>query len=141
MSATTTAATCGSPVKNVFVGANGRKSNGGTSGTADSYTVLGGVSGMTALNISARLRATQYKSEFLDGTLYSLGGGIDLRSWGHFELEAGQRNEKDPRGFSPDRKINWQGLNLDILLGRHWFGLFSLERTSGERTTTRPTLR
>jgi hypothetical protein len=119
------------PVKNVYVGVNGRKSDGGTSGTADSYSLLGGVSGMTALNISARLRATQYKSEFLDGTLYSLGGGIDLKSWGHFELEAGQRNEKDPRGFSPDRRINWQGLNLDILLGRHWFGLFSLDRTSG----------
>jgi len=120
------------PRERFFVGFNGRRSSGGSSGTADSYTAIGGVRNLIgAWGLDASLRATRYTSDFVDGTLFSVSAGARIGAWGQWEVHGGSRNETDPNGFAPDRTITWEGVDFDILLGRQWFGLLSYERTSG----------
>jgi hypothetical protein len=109
----------------VRVGADVRRSSGGSVGEAMSYTGSAGVDRFTPLHLSLTGRATWYNTPTLDGRLYSGRVGVDPFAPVHLELNGGVRNEDtSPTAMVPGtthRHITWYGADLDLSLARGWF--------------------
>jgi hypothetical protein len=114
------------------IGADGRSSFGGPSGTATSYTGTAGLYQLTSLGLGVNARVTRYTNPRLDGWLYALGAGMDIAGPLHLELNGGLRKETEPLASPTGRSISWFGADLDVPLGRSWYLLLSGNRENGD---------
>jgi hypothetical protein len=115
-----------------FTSADLRHSGGGAAGGADGYSASLGVDRLTRLHLGVRGRGTRYTNARSEGWLYSLGTGLDLGRRAHLELTAGRLQETNLVDAAFDRTTDWYDLDLDLLLGRSWYWLFSGERNEGD---------
>jgi len=113
-------------------GADLRRSTGGDAGTADGYSVNMDVGGLTSANLGFQGRATHYANEENDGWLYEISTGVDAGSHVHLEAGLGHLDETSDREAALDRSADWIDLEVDVILGRHWFLLLSSEQYRGE---------
>jgi hypothetical protein len=118
-----------------------RRSDGGSSGTATSWTGTGGLDRFTPLRLSLTGRATWYSNPTLDGRLYSGRLGLDPFAPLHLEFNGGVRNEDTvPNPAIPGptkRHITWYGADLDLSLARGWFlSLSGTRETDPDLTST-----
>ena len=113
------------------VGADARVSTGGPSGRADGYSADLGWDGIGAANFSFQARTTEYANDHSDGWMHTLTSGLDLGRAAHLELAVGRVEETDKTDSTLDRTDDWYGVDVDILLGRHWYLILSKERYTG----------
>ena len=113
-------------------GADLRRSTGGDAGTADGYSVNVDVGGLTAANLGFQGRAAHYTNEENDGWLYEISTGIDAGSHVHLEAGLGHLDETSDREAALDRSADWIDLEVDVILGRHWYLLLSGEQYQGD---------
>jgi hypothetical protein len=121
--------------KQVYGGADWRRSTGLTSGTAQSYTGTIGINRLTRWNMGLSARATWYQNDNLDtdgnplalktsGQLYSGRLSIDPIVRLQLSLNAGLRQERNP--ISPDlQRSTWYDIDIDLNIARAWFASFS----------------
>ena len=122
----------------LYGGVDWRKSTGGSSGGADSWTATFGVNRIGRLSVGASGRATWYSSDNdstgsnpgavrTTGQLYSGRVSLDPAAAVHVELNAGLRREDNPNALVPQESA-WYGVDGDVSLGRAWFLALSLLR-------------
>jgi hypothetical protein len=114
-----------------LVGLDGRRSTGGTAGTATSYTLPLGALNMTADQIDVQLRGTSYTGPSLDGYLAALSGAINLGPRLRLDLHGGLRHDDYLLSAAETVTINWLGMTLDLIIGRSMYFNLSYDRTSG----------
>lgn len=112
-------------------GLRARINRGGISGQAESYTLTLGAHRITSLQLDFRTRSTNYSNLSTEGWLHSLSAGAYLLRRLHLELSGGVRQETSLLAAGEDRSVYWYGTDVDVNLGRQWYGLFSWERTEG----------
>ncbi len=117
--------------RHFVIGADGRVVTGGPSGRADGYSGNFGWDGLSRANMSFSLRGTRYTNDRSDGWMYALAGGTDLGRRAHLELAAGRVEETSLDDPTLDRTDDWYGLDVDLLLGRSWYMILSVERYTG----------
>ncbi len=117
--------------RHVLWGADGRRSQGGTAGAADSYTGTLGVVGYTRFGLGARARSTSYRSESVEGWLHSLSLSADLADWTRLELHGGVRIENGATLWVPEGNLNWFGVEWDAYAGRRWLISLTADRNRG----------
>jgi hypothetical protein len=122
----------------VYGGGDWRRSTGGSSGGANSFTSTLGVNRITKFNVGLSARATWYQNDVFSadttvsvmhtsGQLYS--GRLSIDPFGpiHLDLSAGLRQEDNPIAAGL-QKSTWYGVDADMNLGRAWFMSFSVLR-------------
>jgi hypothetical protein len=114
-----------------LVGIDGRRSTGGTAGTATSYTLRLGALNMTKEQIDVQLRGTRYTGPGLDGYLAAVSGSMSLGSRVRLDLHGGVRQDSGLLSASETETINWYGTLLDVIIGRSMYFNVSYDRTSG----------
>ena len=80
--------------------------NGGSSGSATTYTVTLGLGRMTPLHLSFTGRATRYQNSTLDGTILTGRLGADPWPAVHVDLNGGLRNGNVPLADPMHRNIS-----------------------------------
>jgi hypothetical protein len=120
----------------VRASADVRRSTGGASGAATSYTGSVGVDRLTPLRLSLTGRGTWYTTRDLDGQLYTGRIGVDPLGTLHLDLNGGLRTEDNPLTTPTRRRFTWYGADLDLYLARTWFLSLSGQREEGPETTT-----
>jgi len=105
-----------------------RDSRGGTSGEANSTTVMGSVTGLTRLRLGVRARGTAFAGTRSSGQL--LSGSIDMDPWGFLRLEAnGGTRRTTAAGLGlADTRLTWWGVDADVGIGRSLYLLLSTYR-------------
>ncbi len=119
------------PARRLRVGLDTRLSSGGSTGTANSYTLSLGVDRLSGLGASLRTRTTYYTNPQLHGWLQSAALGFDPGTRLHFELNGGVRSERDPAADPAASSVTWIGTDLDITLARAWYVMVSATRQRG----------
>ncbi len=117
--------------RQVYGGGDWRRSTGGSSGGANSFTTTLGVNRITKFNVGLSARATWYQNDVFSvdttaavlqtsGQLYS--GRMSLDPFGpiHLDLSAGLRQEDNPIALGL-QKSTWYGVDMDLNVGRAWF--------------------
>lgn len=112
-------------------GLRARINRGGISGQAESYTLTLGAYRISSLQLDFRTRSTNYSNLSNEGWLHSLSAGAYLLPRLHLELNGGVRRETSLLAAGEDRAVHWYGTDVDVNLGRRWYGLFSWQRTEG----------
>jgi len=115
----------------IQIGVDGRRSSGGDAGTADSYTLTFGMERIAKV-IGLHARATSYQNDYEEGSLYSLDLDFAVGPRLNLGVGGGRRDATHLSGFETNDNLTWVSLDLDVALGRGWFGLFSLERSDGD---------
>jgi hypothetical protein len=119
----------------VNVGADWRRSTGGTAGAADSYTGTFGLDRVTSLHLGVSARATWYQNQNdstlnnpgakrTSGQLYSGRLGLDPAGPVHIDFNGGIRREDNPVNTTLQTST-WYGVDLDASVARSWFVSFS----------------
>jgi hypothetical protein len=108
--------------RRVRVGGELRFSDGVTVGRATGYGATFGLDRLTPLQLSLAGRATWYRNPSLDGRLFALRLGADPTAAMRLELSGGIRVEDNPLDDPSRRRYQWYGLDVDLNLGRRWFG-------------------
>jgi hypothetical protein len=137
--------------RKVNVGADWRRSTGGTAGGADSYTGTFGLDRFTPLKLGLSARVTWYQNQNdstagnpgakrTSGQLYSGRLGLDPVGPLHVDFNGGIRREDNPNTTTM-QKSTWYGVDLDASVARAWFVSFSALRQTdpanpGTITTT-----
>ena len=105
-----------------------RDSRGGTSGSANSSTFMGSVSGLSRLRLGLRVRATSFDGALSSGQLVS--GAVDIDPWGVLRLEAngGTRTTRQSGSAAGALKLTWWGVDADIGIGRSLYVMLSTYR-------------
>ena len=114
-----------------LVGVDGRRSAGGTLGTATSYTLRLGAMNMTKAQIDVQARGTRYTGTNLDGYLASVSGAIALGSRVRLDLHGGERQDTWLPSTIGTAAIDWLGTMLDVIIGRSAYFNVSFDRTRG----------
>lgn len=104
------------------LGFDARRSTGGFSGGADSYTATFNAQ----WRVHASLRGTYFQNQLASGWLRSGALGVQLGSSLSVEFGGGARDDSsNPNGNT----LSWLNLALDYSLGRHWYLSMSTERS------------
>jgi hypothetical protein len=104
------------------MGFDARRSTGGFSGDADSYTATFNAQ----WRVHASLRGTYFQNQLASGWLRSGALGTQLGSSLSVELGGGARDDSS----NPDgNTLGWMSFSLDYSLGRHWYLSMSTERS------------
>ncbi len=119
-----------------LVGVHARRSTGGTAGTATSYTLDAGAIRLTRVGLDVRARGTKYDGPYVDGRLASLNVGLDATATLHVGVHGGTRKDTDTLAGGAETTVNWAGLDLDWVVGRHVLLLASYDRSSGTEEAT-----
>jgi hypothetical protein len=114
-----------------LVGADARSSDGGDAGTADSYSLRGGVVGLTSLGLDVTARATHYTGPYLDGDLATLDLGLDLARRLRLGVHGGIRDETANDLFGESTRVDWLGAEIDLLVFAHGLATVAWDRTTG----------
>lgn len=120
----------------VRASADVRRSTGGSSGVATSYTGSLGIDRLTRLGLSVTGRGTWYTARDIDGQLYTARVGVDPLGALHLDLNGGIRAEDNPLTVPTRREFVWYGADLDLYLARAWFVSLSGQREDGPESTT-----
>lgn len=99
---------------------------------ADSYTAAFAVYRLTRYRIDLRARSSRYTNDYVEGWLHALDAGADLGRAAHLSLQGGRRSEDNLLTLPATSTIDWYGVDLDLTLGRSWYAILSVERTSSE---------
>jgi len=116
----------------LLTGVEARSSQGGVSGKADSYSLNLGAEGLGRPGLGFHGRGTRFTSDETEGSLNSLGIGMNLGPVLHLELEGGAIRHTSRITPGLDDNLRWVGLDLDAALGRRWYLLFSAQRNDGD---------
>jgi hypothetical protein len=108
-----------------------RRSTGGPSGTADSYSISVGAANLSRALVDVRLRGTHFSNVDSSGELYALSSGCALGRYGHVEVYVG-RQDLSTQGLSLETTRQWYRVDLEVDLGWRWFILLSFERDTGD---------
>jgi hypothetical protein len=119
------------PARRFRVGLDTRRSSGGSTGDANSYTLSLGLDRVSALGAAVRTRTTYYTNPQLRGWLQSAAIGFDPGTRVHFELNGGLRSERDPAADPATSAVTWIGTDLDVTLARAWYVMVSATRQRG----------
>lgn len=105
-----------------------RDSRGGTSGEANSTTVMGSVYGVTKARLGLRARATSFAGSMSSGQLVS--GAVEVDPWGVVRLEAnGGARSTTLKGLdAATTRLTWWGVDADIGIGRSLYLMLSTYR-------------
>jgi len=124
------------PTRRTSLGANARRSGGGSGGTADSYTLRGGAGTSRLRNLDLRTRTTRYVSDRVEGWLLSGDLSLDVTSRVRAGTSIGRRRERTLATGTED-EVTWVSGDTDVYLRGGWLILASVERSHGgtERTT------
>ncbi|NNE44927.1 MAG: hypothetical protein HKN12_12030, partial [Gemmatimonadetes bacterium] len=117
------------PSRSSRIGAQARRTTGGSSGDADTGTLTASNTWPSFRNLRIRLRSTGYRNETLSGWLHAVGVGLDVRNGIHADIGGGVRDESGLTRNAAADDIRWYSLDVDYRLTRAWFLLVSLERT------------
>lgn len=109
--------------RRVSAGLDGRRSTGGSAGTADAITATLGVEQLAQTLVGLRARTTHYHSPVVDGWLQSVALYGDPGVT-HVELSGGARIESEHFGVA-NSNIWWIGGDLDINVARAWYVMLS----------------
>jgi hypothetical protein len=112
-------------------GLSGKRSTGGTSGNADSYTLILGANRL-ARRLNFFYRGTSYANDTNEGSLQSLTTGIGITRRVRMTLSGGLRQDTVLLVPENENELLWYGMEMDFTVGRHWFLQISGERTEGE---------
>jgi hypothetical protein len=115
----------------IRVGADWRRSTGGTAGRADSYTGTLSLDPVTPYRVNASLRATWYQNQNDStlnnplaqrsrGLLYSLWLGFEPAGPLHVNVNGGLRREDNLNTTTPQTST-WYGMDLDASVARAWY--------------------
>jgi hypothetical protein len=107
-----------------------RTNGGGSSGTANTFTLALGADRLTPLGMSLRSRSTRYATGGRQGWLNSVSFGIEPFGRGSVQLTSGWRTEHD-RTAAPTLDIRWVAADLDVSLARSLFMIVSGYREDG----------
>ena len=107
-----------------------RTNNGGSSGTANTFTLALGADRLTPLGMSLRSRSTRYTTGGRRGWLNSVSFGLEPFGRGSVQLTSGWRTEHD-RTAAPTLNIRWVSADLDVSLARSLFMIVSAYREHG----------
>ena len=119
------------PVPRWRVGFDARASSGGSTSTANAYTVSLAADRLTRLGVSLRTRTTYYVNPQLTGVLQSATLGLDPGTRLHLELNGGIRSERDQTADPARTTATWVGIDADVTLARAWYMLVSGTRQRG----------
>lgn len=114
------------------VGVDARRSDDGAGNNADSYTLRLRAFRLTSRDITASTRSTRYTNERLEGWLHSLSVSADLGARMRLGLNAGTRSETAKDMAIASGRLNWVGVDFDVLFSRHWMFLIDIEKNSGQ---------
>lgn len=107
-----------------------RTNNGGSRGTANTYTLMLGAERLTPLGVSVRSRSTRYTTGSRQGWLNSVSLGIEPLGRGSLQLTSGWRSEHDSAS-APTLDVRWTSVDMDISLARAVFVILSGYRERG----------
>jgi hypothetical protein len=114
-----------------LLGADGRRSQGGTAGTATAYTLRFGATNLTSHSVDVVLRGTKYDGPTLAGWLADVTASADLGPKVRAQVHGGSRHNDDLTFFGSQSTINWYGVGLDVLACRSVYFNISYDRTAG----------
>ncbi|MCA9750926.1 MAG: hypothetical protein KC591_01950, partial [Gemmatimonadetes bacterium] len=119
------------PASRSRLGLSGRRSTGGSAGTAESVTALASA-GMRRLgNLDGRIRSTLYRNDDLEGRLASLSASSNVTARLRLGATYGQRHEHRIAADT-DKDLNWKSVDLDYVISRSWILISSVEITNGD---------
>jgi len=118
--------------QHVRFGLSGRTADGGSAGNADSLTGSVTVDRMTRADLSARLRATWWSDDRLEGWLYAAGFGGQIGERFRLGIDTGLRAEDSLLNPVLSDDVWWLGLTFDADLGRRFFATLALDRSEGD---------
>jgi hypothetical protein len=107
-----------------------RTNDGGSGGTANTFTLALGADRLTPLGMSLRSRSTRYTTGGRQGWLNSVSFGLEPFGRGSVQLTSGWRTEHDSTA-APTLNIRWVSADLDVSLGRSLFMIVSAYREHG----------
>jgi len=99
---------------------------------ADSYTATFNANRIGGSKLDIHTRSTRYTNDRLEGWLHALDAGVHFASRSYLRIGGGVRDETSLTGAVPGETLHWFGIDTEIGLGRHWYLLLSLERTTGD---------
>lgn len=114
----------------VHASVDARASRGGTTGPADSYTLLLSATPRVPLGAALRSRSTRYSSMSRTGWLEALALGFSPRGATDLELSGGWRLERDRRAQTTV-SLRWLSGDVDVGVARSWYLLLSAYREWG----------
>jgi hypothetical protein len=114
-----------------FLDADTRRSDGGTAGTASSYTLSLRAARFLMPEVGARARITYYRNQRIDGVLESVALGLDPGSAVHVELSGGARTERDRFAAPASQTAFWVGGDFDVSVARAWYLMLSASTEHG----------
>lgn len=119
------------PARRFRLGFDTRFSSGGSTGSANSYTLSLGVDRLARLGATLRTRTTYYTNPLLHGWLQSAALGFDPGTRLHCEVNGGVRSEHDPAADPASSTVTWIGTDVDLTLARAWYVMASATRQRG----------
>jgi hypothetical protein len=123
------------PTLRTSLAADFRRSDGGTGGTADSYTLRGGVGFRSLRDLDVHARGTRYLTQFVHGWLGSGDVTVDATSSLRLGASYGLRRE-DPTWSGTRDDIVWVSGDVDLTVSSSWLFLGTLESTRGDLQKT-----
>lgn len=114
------------------VGLDVRTHGGGNAGDSDTYTLTFGATRLGDGPLSLHSRSSRYTNDRLEGWLHAVDLGVELGRRTHLRLGGGVRDEDDLAALIFGNRLTWYGFDVDLALGRHWYLIFSAERTDGD---------
>jgi hypothetical protein len=114
------------------IGVDVRERGGGESGGVDGYTLVLGTERLTRLGLDFHSRSSRYTNASVEGWLHSLSMGIAPGHRVHVALTGGVRDEVNLVDPASTGRLNWYGLDFDLILGRRWLFMTLLERSQSD---------
>lgn len=108
-----------------------RSSDGGSVGRTMAYTLSAGLSRVAGSAVGIRSRTTRYDGPRESGWLEALNLDLAPAPAILVSLEGGLRVARDPLADPETRTVSWLGADLDLSLGRQWYGSASVQHESG----------
>lgn len=109
-----------------------RFSRGGSDGDVNAYTGHVGAANVTRLQLDLRSRTTWYDGSDAEGWLQSFTARAPIGQSVGVSLQGGLRDENSKIDNGIDTQLGWYGIDLDVMLGRHWLYLVSVERNEDD---------
>jgi hypothetical protein len=117
--------------KHVRFGLGARTARGGSAGAADSITGSASFEKMSRAALAARLRATRWTNDRMEGWLYAVDASGNLGERFRLGAEAGWRSEDSLLSSDLGDDVSWLGVTFDADLTRRLFATFSIDKSHG----------
>lgn len=115
----------------LYLGVDGRASDGGPSGRAASYTLSLGADRLTPWGLTLRTRSTRYTSVARSGWLQALSLGAQPLGRADVQVSGGLRTERDSALTAATSTTRWVSIDCDMSVGRRWSVVVSAYRERG----------